>query len=285
LEDALLFDAAAGVDFPASRRSCAYVPARESLFPHMIVRNNIAFAAHRSPRLERTRRTGELLEKFELTEAAVRKPREISPSQRIAATLARAVASSPKLLLVDACGMDERLLRLTQEAHSGPILMVTDDLDLCCAAAQLVLIDNGRVVQAGPPATVLERPSCVEAARIVGIPNIFEGTIAALDPGRNSSRLEFEGFALNAPFIPGHFRGARINAAVDPARLILHSGDLAPQPNCIPAALIRVTRRSRTVRLEFAHGIFADVSHAEYEQRKDYKSWQVEFPPEALILL
>jgi hypothetical protein len=70
-----------------------------------------------------------------------------------------------------------------------------------------------------------------------------------------------------------------------PADLRVHSGELERQPNAVPASLIRVSRRARTVRLEFSGGIFADVSYEEFERQKDNKSWQVEFPPQALRVL
>jgi ABC-type Fe3+/spermidine/putrescine transport system ATPase subunit len=186
----------------------------------------------------------------------------------------------PKLLLMDDCGLDESLLRLAREAASCPILFVTADLDLCCAADELVLLDAGRIVQRGAPAAVLDRPESLEAARVLGIPNLFQGTIAALDPGRGSSRLEFDGFALNAPYIPGHFRGDRIWIAIRPEDVRVHTAG-----GFLPVELVRSTRRSRAVRMEFSHGICADVSAAAFAGWKDNKTWQVEIPPQALRIL
>lgn len=286
LDDVILFDAAARVHVPPSRRRCGYVSQRDSLFPHMTLRQNLMFAAHANPRLERTRKVAEMLETFQLTASADSRPVELAPAQKLRGALARALLASPKLLLVDDRGVDEAALRMVRECFAGPVLLVTSDLDLCCAAAShLALLDGGRVVRAGAPAEVVDRPESLEAARLLGIPNIFEGTIAALDPGRNSSRLEFEGFALNGPYIPGHFRGARVSVAIRPERLRVHAGEMELQPNAVPATLARVSPGVRTVRMEFAGGIHADVSHEQFSRQKDNKSWQVEFPPEALRVL
>ncbi|MBZ5582509.1 MAG: ATP-binding cassette domain-containing protein [Acidobacteriia bacterium] len=286
LDDVILFDAAARVHVPAPRRACGYVAQGDSLFPHMTLRTNLLFAAHASPRLERTRRVAEELEKFHLSSAANSRPREIPPAHRLAGAVARALLASPRMLLLDQRAVDEPLLRLTREAFSGPILLVTSDLDLCCAAAQkLILVEAGRIVQKGAPREVVDRPESVDAARLLGIPNIFECTIAALDPGRNSSRLEFDGTSLAGPYIPGHFRGAHVSIAVRPDELRVHPGEGERKPNCVPAALLHTSHRARAVRLEFSGGIYADIAPEEFERQKDNKSWQVEFPPQALKIL
>jgi molybdate transport system ATP-binding protein len=286
LDDVILFDAAAYVHVPPPRRGCGYVSQHDALFPHMTLRRNLMFAAHSSPRLERTRKVAEMLEIVQLAPVAASRPLELAPAQKLRGAIARALLAGPKLLLLDERGVDEPLLRLVREMFAGPILLVTRDLDLCCAAAaHLLLLDAGRIVQAGAPEAVVARPESVEAARLLGIPNIFEGTIAALDPGRNSSRLEFEGFALNGPYIPGHFRGARVSVAVRAENLRVHAGEIERQPNAFSATLVRVSPGVRRVRMEFAGGIFADVPRDQFERQKDNKTWQVEFPPEALRVL
>jgi molybdate transport system ATP-binding protein len=286
LDDVLLFDAAARVQVPPYRRGCGYVAQRDALFPHMTLRQNLWFAAHRSPRVERTRRVEEMLERFQLAGLAASRPRELAPHERLRGAAARALLASPKLLLLDERGFDEALLRTVREAFPGPVLLVSNDLDLCCAAAdRLILLDAGRIVQSGAPRGVLDRPESVDAARVLGIPNIFECTIAALDPGRNSSRLEFSGFAINGPYIPGHFRGDRVSVAVRPEDLRVHAGESERQANAVAAELVRISRRARTVRMEFAGGVFADVSYEEFEEKKDNKSWQVEFLAEKVRVL
>ena len=128
-------------------------------------------------------------------------------------------------MLLDDRNIDEPLLRLIRSVTPVPILLVTRDLDLCSAAAdQLVLLDAGLIVQRGAPREIFDQPESVEAARLLGIPNLFEATIAALDPGRNTSRLECEGFALTAPYLPGHLRGDHVWVAVRAEALHVNSG-------------------------------------------------------------
>jgi molybdate transport system ATP-binding protein len=160
-------------------------------------------------------------------------------------------------------------------------LLVTNDLDLCAAAAdRLMLLNAGRIVQSGAARSVLERPESVDAARVLGFGNIFECTVAALDPGRHSSRLEFAGIAIDGPNLPGHFRGDRVWAAVRAEDLRVHPSDGERRENAVAAELVRVSRRVRAVRMEFAGGISVDVPNGEYEGMKDSKSWLVEFAAE-----
>ena len=70
LDDQLLFDGVAGVNLPPRDRHCGYVFQDYALFPHMTVRENLAFAAERRPRLDRHRFVAEMLDRFRLTEFA-----------------------------------------------------------------------------------------------------------------------------------------------------------------------------------------------------------------------
>ncbi len=290
LDDAILYDGGAAVDAPPRDRRCAYISHDDSLFPHMTVRQNLAFAAGGFPRLERHRRIAETLARWQLTELAAAAPRSLTGAQGLRTAIARDLIVEPKLLLMDerglATGAGEALLAELRAATPAPILLVTADLDLCCAAAnQLLLLEAGRIVQRGAPREVVEGPESVEAARLLGYENILEATIAALDPGRDASRLAFENFELAAPYIPGHFRGDRVSVAIRPTALRLHSGDAPPPLNSVKAELLRTHCRTQTARLEFSGGIVADVVLADYERLREARAWQVEFPAENLRIL
>jgi molybdate transport system ATP-binding protein len=287
LDDLILFDAAAHVNVAPHRRRCGYVSQKDSLFPHLTLWQNLAFAAQHFARLERHRRIAEMLERFQLTGEAASLPRDLAPDQRLRGALARMLLAEPRLILLDERPWSEALLTgILAAASPVPVLLVAGDLDLCCAAANtLVILERGRIVQQGTPRAVLDAPDSIEAARLLGIPNLFEAEIGALDPGRNTSRLEFDGFGLTGPYIPGHFRGDRVWVAVYAGDLRVHPGDFPPPPNSVRTALVKVSERAQTVRLEFEKGIFADLPLAGYARGKDNRGWQVEFPPEALKIL
>jgi len=296
LDDEILFDAASGVNLPPRRRHCGYVARDWALFPHLSLHDNLLFPLAGLPRLERHRRVKETVERFALGDAAPRRPAEASTPERLRATVARALIAEPKLLLVDepAAGLDMALraewhsaLRLVRDETDLPVLLATRDLDTCFElAGSMILLGAGRVVQTGPPREVLDRPASVEAARLLGIRNLFQAEIVALDPGRNTSRLRLEDFELTGTYFPGRLRGDRVWLCVEPGRLRAapHNGT-KPQPNQVPARLERASEMPRAVRLEFAGGIVAEIPRHAHEDQKDNKEWLVEFPPDALRVL
>ena len=281
--DAIVFDGESGVNLAPRRRRCAWVGARDALFPHLTVRQNLLFAADRWARLERTRRVAEMLERFELADALEMRQSALPPARRLRVEVARALMTEPRVLLVDDRGADAALLRLVRGAFDGAVLWVTGNLDLCYSSAdRLALVDLGRVVGYGPARELMEYPESVEAAQLVGISSLYPATIAGLDPGRNQSRLECADFALNGPYLKGHFKGDRVWVGIRAEDVPVHAGELEPGVNFVAVSLLRMTERPRTVRLEFAGGIAAEISREQYARQKDNKGWQVEFPPAAL---
>src|SRR5258707_7607522 len=219
LDDEILFDAASGVNLAPQARTCGYVFQNYALFPHMTLRQNLEFAAERSPRLERHRRVNEMLERFRLTESAGRRPHELSGGQRQRCSIARALIGAPKLLLLDepAQGLDAPLrgefyevLRQVRAEFQPPVLLVTHDLDECFELGDdMLILREGRVVQSGAPRQILNQPANLDVARLLGIFNLLAGEIGGLDAGRNTSRKRVGGCELDRPYFPGKLKGER----------------------------------------------------------------------------
>jgi len=296
LDDQILFDAAAHVNLRPQHRTCGYVFQKYALFPHMTLRQNLVFAADRQPRLERHRRVNEMLERFHLADVSGRRPHEVSGGQKQRCSIARALIGSPRLLLLDepAQGLDAplraelySLLREIRADFQIPILLVTHDLDECFELAEeMLIIRDGRIVQSGAPRRILEQPANVEVARLLGIPNLFEAEITALDPGRNTSRLRFQNYELTGTYFPGRLLGDRVWLCVraEDLRVAPHNGS-KPEVNQVPAKLMRVAEKPQSVRLEFSGDISVEMSRQEFGRQKDNKEWLVEFPPAALRVL
>ena len=296
LDDQILFDATSGVNLPARRRNCGYVFQNYALFPHMTLRENLLFAAERRPRLERHRRVGEMLDRFHLASVSGRRPHEVSGGEQQRCSIARALIGEPRLLLLDepARGLDAPLraelyavLRQVRADFKLPVLLVTHDLEECFELAdQMLVLRAGRIVQTGTPRSILDQPATVEVARLLGISNLFEAEITALDPGRNTSRLRLAGFELTGPYFPGHLRGDRVwvCARAEDLRVTSRNG-AQPEPNQIRAQLVRASEKPQTVRLEFAGDIVVEVSREEFRRQQDNQEWLVEFPPHAVRVL
>jgi molybdate transport system ATP-binding protein len=296
LDDEILFDAASHVHLRPQDRHCGYVFQNYALFPHMTLRQNLVFAADRQPRLERHRRVNEMLDRFHLIGVSGRRPHEVSGGQKQRCSIARALIGSPRLLLLDepARGLDAplraelySLLRNVRQDFAIPILLVTHDLEECFELAEeMLIIRDGRIVQSGPPREILEKPANVDVARLLGLPNLFEAEITALDPGRNTSRLRFQNYEITGTYFPGRFLGDRVWLSVRPEELraVRHNGS-RPDLNQVPAKLMRVSDKPRSVRLEFAGDISVEMPRQEFERQRDNKDWLVEFPPDALKVL
>jgi molybdate transport system ATP-binding protein len=294
LDDAILFDGAARVHLSPQARNCGYVFQSYALFPHMTLRENLAFAAERRPRLERHRQVNEMLERFRLTEAAGRRPHELSGGQRQRCSIARALIGAPKLLLLDepTQGLDAPLrvefyetLRQVRVDFQTPVLLVTHDLDECFELAEeMIVLREGKIVQSGAPRQILDSPASLDVARLLGAFNLLAGEIRTLDPGRNSSRLKIGEFEIEGPYFPGRLKGDRVTICVRPEQLTALERNGRPGPNQIPATLERAVQKPQYVRLEFAGGISVDLPRAQYEQRHS-DEWVIQFPVTSLRAL
>ncbi len=156
------------------------------LFPHLSVLDNVAFGPRRQgrPRNQARDQAAGWLDRVGLADQAHRKPRHLSGGQAQRVALARALAVNPVLLLLDEplAALDARTRLETRTElhrhlveHPGATLLVTHDpLDALVLADRLVIIEDGRVVQQGDPATIAARPRTDYVARLVGL-NLYRG--------------------------------------------------------------------------------------------------------------
>ena len=179
-----LLDSSSGIDLPPRRRRLGMVFQDAPLFPHLDVLRNVAFGIRGR---ERSTAARELLERVGATELARRRPHELSGGQVQRVALARALGPEPRALLLDEpfSALDPaareslgRLLVELQQTTGIPFVHVTHDLgEALRLGTQLLLLDEGRVVQTGPPSEVIARPASVAAARSVGTENLFAATV------------------------------------------------------------------------------------------------------------
>jgi molybdate transport system ATP-binding protein len=292
LDDRILFDAESRVDLRPQQRSCGYVFQNYALFPHMTLRENLAFAAHGLPRLERHRRIAEQLERFKLTVIAGRYPHELSGGQKQRGSIARALVANPRVVLLDepGRGLDEALridlYALIQELRDGlrvPVLFVTHDPAECFALAERVLIyDAGRIIHRGSPSELVRNPCTAEAAHLLGGFTVCDAEVIAIDPGRQTSRLRLLGEEICGPHLRGCFKGDRVTVCTRPEELILRT---QPGANRIRGELRQTTERPQSVRADFGNGLIVDVSRETWRSLEDtgkQTGWWIEIPAMSL---
>ena len=188
LGDLTLDDVATDTFVPAQRRPVGLVFQNYRLFPHLDVRDNVAYAPRVQGAGRRQARAAAdtWLERLDLTALATRRPHQISGGQAQQVALARALAADPKFLLLDeplsALDAKTRLdvrsrLRSHLDEFAGPVVIITHDpLEAMIMADRLVVIENGRIVQQGSPAQVARQPATQYVARLVGL-NLYTGTL------------------------------------------------------------------------------------------------------------
>ncbi len=292
LDDRILFDAESGVNLRPQQRSCGYVFQNYALFPHMTLRQNLAFAAHALPRLERHRRIAEQLERLKLTGLAGRYPHELSGGQKQRGSIARALMINPRVVLLDEPGQGldaalrtdlHTLIRELKETVEVPVLLVTHDPEECFALADRVLVyDAGRIVHRASPAELLQNPGTVAVARLLGGFSVYEAEVIALDPARQSSRLRLLGEDIRGPHLRGCFRGDRVSVCTRPEELILRT---EPGENRVRGRLCRTIERTQSIRADFGDGLIVDVPRAVWQSivaTGDRSGWWIEIPAQSL---
>ena len=184
--DTVQADPQRGIHQPPYARPIGVVFQDYLLFPHLTVLDNVAFGplAQGAGKHEARRRAETWLGRIGIGDLAVAKPRAISGGQAQRVALARALACEPSVLLLDEplAALDARtrlLVRGELRRHladfAGAALVVTHDpVDAMVLGDTLVVIEQGRVVQQGPPREVARRPRTDYVARLVGL-NLLAG--------------------------------------------------------------------------------------------------------------
>ena len=299
VDDQLYFDGATRLHVAPHHRRCAYIFQDHALFPHMTVRENLRFAASVAPsgnrRLNRHRSINELLEAFELTGLAARKPAELSGGQKQRAAIARILISEPRLVLLDepTRGLDARLrdafyevLLQTQARLRVPVLLVTHDLEECFELADSVcLIERGRILQCASRDALLSRPASIDVARSLGLFNIMPASITELDPGRNTSRLRVFDSDIEGPYLPGHLIGDHGYLCVRQSEVNVRLPEPHPASNRINLRVLKSAVSSHGVRLSLEHDLSATVSDAEWQSLRSSDRLLLEIPPSAVYFI
>jgi len=186
LDASVLADPAHGVHRPPHSRPVGVVFQDYLLFPHLSVLDNVAFGPRSRGvrRPDARRQAAGWLDRIGITDLAMARPRSISGGQAQRVALARALATEPALLLLDEplAALDARTrlqvraeLRRHLTGFAGATVLVTHDpVDAAVLGDVLVVVEQGRVVQSGPPAEVARHPRTDYVARLVGL-NLLAG--------------------------------------------------------------------------------------------------------------
>jgi len=271
-------------------REIGYVPQQQALFPHLRVRDNIAFPlrARRLSPAEIAERTGPLIGLLGLEALLERWPIHLSGGERQKVALARALAARPKLLLLDepVSALDEssreRLCAELRRIHGElqiTTLHVSHNFEEALSIGDRAgVLHDGRLVQTGPMAELLRHPASEFVARFFRNENVFEAEATQRPDGWTD--IAFHGHVVRAP---GRHGGA-VTFTIRPERLAVHppGTDVA---NGVQAELRRVVDRGPYRQLEFHAGV-AIVAYSTADARAFADSpgarYLIEFPADAI---
>ncbi|VIO80325.1 ABC transporter ATP-binding protein [Bradyrhizobium ivorense] len=162
-----------------------------ALFPHLSVRDNIAFGLRRAgmPRAEIATRVAEMVALVRLEGMEKRKPDQLSGGQRQRVALARSLARRPQVLLLDEplAALDKKLRESTQaelmelQRRLGTtfVIVTHDQEEAMTMAGRIGVMNAGRLVQVATPRNLYEAPATRWIAEFVGDINLFEGQVIA----------------------------------------------------------------------------------------------------------
>jgi molybdate transport system ATP-binding protein len=190
LNDKVILDTSRGIHLAPQMRKVGYVFQNYALFPHLTVKDNIAYGIRHLSRPDIEARVTQLLDTMNITGMGHRYPRQLSSGQQQRVALARALAPEPEVLLLDEpfsaldTQVKERLeleLMALQNYYQGNILFVTHNLaEGYKLASKIAVYESGRIVQCDSKNRVIESPSNRTVARLTGVRNLMRGSITEI---------------------------------------------------------------------------------------------------------
>ena len=187
------FDGLSIMSLRPEKRNFGMVFQGYALFPHMTVKQNIAYPleVRKGARDEIVKRVDEMLELVQLETFGDRLPRQLSGGQQQRVALARALIFDPLVLLLDEplgaldkklrSNVQTQLKHLHRKVGKTFVYVTHDQEEALSMSDRVVIMNHGRVVQVGSPQELYERPSTVFASKFIGKSNILRGVVNQVD--------------------------------------------------------------------------------------------------------
>lgn len=263
---AVLFEGRDLAQTPVHQRGFGLMFQDYALFPHKNVYDNVAFGL-RMAGLDKAgirRRVADMLELVGLTGYEARRVYELSGGQQQRVALARSLAPSPALLMLDEpLGSLDRTLReellgelrrILKQIDISALYVTHDQQEAFAIADQVVILNAGRIEQAGPPLAVYRQPASHFVARFLGMHNLLAGRLLSSSPGPSLAVATALGVLTSA--------GERRNLADGEAVTVLARPDAArllpaasqPADNLLHGVLLSHSFRGSQIKVEISFG-------------------------------
>ncbi|WP_151717596.1 ABC transporter ATP-binding protein [Gemmobacter serpentinus] len=221
-------------EVPPSERGIAMVFQSYALYPHMTVRDNMAFALKlaKTPQSEIDAAIDKAARVLQLTPYLDRLPKALSGGQRQRVAIGRAIVRNPKVYLFDEplSNLDAALrvatrIEIAQLKEAMPdstmIYVTHDQVEAMTLASRIVVLAGGGIAQVGTPLELYERPENEFVAQFIGSPsmNLLSGEIVETG-ARTRIRLEGGGEAWSTIATEARDKGLKVNLGVRPEDLV-----------------------------------------------------------------
>ena len=227
-------------DMAPRERNIAMVFQNYALYPHMTVRDNLAFALKLQgvDKAQVARRVEEVAEVLGLAALLGRLPRQLSGGQRQRVAMGRAIVRRPEAFLFDEplSNLDAKLRvqmrteirALHQRLGTTTVYVTHDQVEAMTMADRIVVLKDGHVEQVGTPLDLYDRPRNAFVAGFIGSPamNFIPGRLALADGARVV--LTDDGLALPLPQPPAAPEGTRVLYGARPEHFALDGGEGLP---------------------------------------------------------
>lgn len=242
------------VTVPPEQRNVGLVFQDYALFPHLSVRDNIAFGLRDVSSDEKRQRTERALERTGLARWADTYPHELSGGQQQRVALARAIAPRPRVVLLDEpfSGLDAQLRHRVREDAAAILresgvatLMVTHDSEEAMYIAdRIAVMREGGLRQLGPPDDIYLHPADAFVAAFFGDVNRFRGTVAMACVETPLGKVATNGFA----------DGVEVDVLMRPEALVLSGSDGDVQSTAAIVESARFLGRTSLIDLRVGAG-------------------------------
>ena len=214
------FDGQMVNNVPPHERGIGMVFQNYALWPHMTVFDNIAYGLklREIKRSEIATRVAAVLEKVKLGGLGDRYPGQLSGGQQQRVALARALVLNPKILLLDEplSNLDakirvlvrQEIRKLQKELGITTIYVTHDQEEALTLSDRIAVFNQGKVLQVGTPKDLYERPANRFVADFIGVNNLIDGTVEAVDPRARRLRAKTAFWPLSGLFEEG--QGLRV---------------------------------------------------------------------------